>query len=103
MAANVIRNKRYAGRLLCSLLFALLITAAGWTGAKAYEEIIVRSLNASGNRNIPPAVDPIEEREGYSAVLYDNLNGLPTSEANAIAQTDVRFFLDRQLCRPDPV
>ena len=30
--------------------------------------------------------------EGYSAVLYDNSNGLPTSEANAIVQTDDGFL-----------
>ena len=35
-------------------------------------------------------VDPTGEArngEGYSAVLYDNTNGLPTSEANAVAMT----------------
>ncbi|MBE5905461.1 MAG: hypothetical protein E7277_01535 [Lachnospiraceae bacterium] len=30
--------------------------------------------------------------EGYSAVLYDNTNGLPTSEANAIAETSEGFI-----------
>ena len=33
------------------------------------------------------AVDLSFQGEGYSAVLYDNTNGLPTSEANATAQT----------------
>lgn len=32
-------------------------------------------------------VDPSSGEEGYSAVLYDNSNGLPTSEANAVAST----------------
>lgn len=38
------------------------------------------------------AVDPMNSSEGYSAVLYDNTNGLPTSEANAIAETSEGFI-----------
>lgn len=38
------------------------------------------------------AVDPTTRKEGYSAVLYDSTNGLPTSEANAIAETDEGFL-----------
>ena len=38
------------------------------------------------------SVDPTGQGEGYSAVLYDNTNGLPTSEANAIVQTDEGFI-----------
>ena len=38
------------------------------------------------------AVDPTSQSEGYSAVLYDNTNGLPTSEANAIAETSEGFL-----------
>ena len=37
-------------------------------------------------------VDPTISSEGYSAVLYDNQNGLPTSEANAIVQTEEGFI-----------
>lgn len=37
-------------------------------------------------------VDPTGDSEGYSAVLYDNTNGLPTSEANAIAETSEGFI-----------
>ena len=36
-----------------------------------------RFMNASGNLNIRPAVDPIGERGSFSAVLYNNRNGLP--------------------------
>ena len=32
------------------------------------------------------------EKEGYSSVLYDNSNGLPTSEANDIAETSDGFI-----------
>ena len=37
-------------------------------------------------------VDPISREEGYSAILYNNTNGLPTSEANAIAETSDGFI-----------
>lgn len=75
------------GRAFC-LLFAVL-AAIGWlvcAGAEA------GPLNASGNRNLPLSVDPARNTEGYSAILYDNRNGLPTSEANAIAQTEDGFL-----------
>lgn len=36
--------------------------------------------------------DTSEEEWGFSAILYDNSNGLPTSEANAIAQTRNGFI-----------
>ena len=38
------------------------------------------------------AVDLIEGNTGYATVLYDNTNGLPTSEANAIAETSEGFI-----------
>ena len=38
------------------------------------------------------AVDPTGQGDGYSAVLYDNTNGLPTSEANALATTSDGFL-----------
>ena len=37
-------------------------------------------------------VDPISREEGYSAILYNNTNGLPTSEANDIAETSDGFI-----------
>ena len=58
----------------------------------AFGEGTLPVLNASGNRNVPLAADPFEDGEGYSAVLYDNRNGLPTSEANAVAQTGDGFI-----------
>lgn len=36
--------------------------------------------------------DPVSNSENYSAVLYNNTNGLPTSEANAIAETSEGFI-----------
>ena len=38
------------------------------------------------------AVDPTGNGDGYSTVLYDNTNGLPTSEANALAATSDGFL-----------
>ncbi len=50
------------------------------------------TMNASGVPNRVPSVDPTGKTEGFSAVLYNNPNGLPTSEANAIAETDEGFI-----------
>ena len=52
----------------------------------------VSALNASGGMNTEIEVDPAGQREGFSAVLYDSMNGLPTSEANAIAETEEGFI-----------
>ncbi|MBR2547376.1 MAG: hypothetical protein IKF07_04210 [Eubacterium sp.] len=41
-------------------------------------------VSADTNAGDRIAVDVTGKSEGYSAILYDNLNGLPTSEANAI-------------------
>ncbi|MCR5650391.1 MAG: HD domain-containing protein [Lachnospiraceae bacterium] len=49
-------------------------------------------LNVSGVVNRGVSVDPVEQKDGYSAVLYTNTNGLPTSEANAITQTSDGFI-----------
>ena len=49
-------------------------------------------INTSGGRNRKLTVDPLGTDEGFSTVLYDNVNGLPTSEANAIAETDEGFI-----------
>ena len=47
---------------------------------------------AEGQEDQTLAVDPVYEKDNYSAVLYNNTNGLPTSEANDIAQTDEGFI-----------
>ena len=49
-------------------------------------------LNAGGTPNRSLSIDPVGRDEGFSAVLYDNTNGLPTSEANAIAETEDGFI-----------
>ncbi len=47
------------------------------------------SLTADGGDFI---TDPTGKKEGYAAFLYDNTTGLPTSEANAIAETSDGFI-----------
>ena len=71
------RRIRRAVLLLLCLTFLLLPAAQALAVA-----------NSDGN----PTVDPVGRSDSYSAVLYDNKNGLPTSEANAIAQTGEGFI-----------
>ena len=86
-------NRRFMRNCFRRLLLPLLVVAfvAGWTSS-AYAETEPSSLNVSGCVNTRPSVDPIETSEGYSSVLYNNMNGLLTSEVNAIAQTGDGFF-----------
>ena len=87
---------RHGGRILLSLLLAVSL-AAGWAAFARAEagpqpETGVLPLNTSGVVNRSPSVDLISENGAYTAVLYNSRNGLPTSEANAIAQTGDGFI-----------
>ena len=56
---------------------------------------ILLNMGAAGAEGSPDGVatvDPVGQPENFSAVLYDNTNGLPTSEANAIVQTSEGFI-----------
>ena len=71
--------------LFCSILILTLLLPCmtvgfsdGETGASAAEQ---RQF-----------VDPVSYPDRYSAVLYNNTNGMPTSEANAIAETSDGFI-----------
>ena len=78
------------GRLLvCLLLAAVFLTQ--WTAAGS-SAAGTQGINASGNLNTKTSIDPIKNTEDFSAVLYNNRNGLPTSEANAIVQTSDGFL-----------
>ncbi len=77
-------------RIIRNLASVLLIAAL--VSVPVYAESAKVILNASGNINLSISVDPSIKSEGYSAVLYDNSNGLPTSEANAIAETSEGFI-----------
>jgi len=50
--------------------------------------IIVLTVGSVG----AATVDPVNQPDNYSSVLYDNTNGLPTAEANAIVQTSEGFI-----------
>ena len=52
---------------------------------------LLSSLPAFARDGAKPAVD-LSQGSGYSSVLYDSSNGLPTSEANAIAETADGFI-----------
>ena len=57
--------------------------------------VILLNVGAACADESPEAmktVDPVNQSDGFSAVLYDNTNGLPTSEANAIVQTSEGFI-----------
>ena len=49
--------------------------------------IVPLAASASGQDKKAEPLDPVRNSENFSAIFYDNTNGLPTSEANAIAQT----------------
>ncbi len=72
------------------LVLMLLFAALGTQACLAASSVV--DYNACGIVNRPLSVDPTGRREGFSAVLYDNSNGLPTSEANAIAETSDGFL-----------
>ena len=72
-------NRIFRGLILFLCLFLTFLFAA-------------RETEAAGNAHMRSIVNPFGNGENYSAVLYDNTNGLPTSEANAIAQTSDGFI-----------
>lgn len=80
----------HAVRLAVFPALFLLAAALGSDRCLAVENSAVP--NACGIENRAVAVDPTGLSEGFSAVLYDNTKGLPTSEANAIAETSDGFI-----------
>ena len=77
------------------MLLSLLITALILVPAAVFAQDAQDSygeLNISGTLNRSASVDPVGRQDGFSAVLYNNTNGLPTSEANAIAETSDGFI-----------
>jgi len=72
---------RIAASFLCLLLLTSLLSLGSYT--------VLADGNGEGTES---KVDPVHSSDGYSAVLYDNKSGLPTSDANAIAQTEEGFI-----------
>ena len=71
---------------LCLLLLTSVLASSVFGGNK----VLADENNNKNGTDV--RVDPIHSNEGYSAVVYDNRNGLPTSEANAITQTSEGFI-----------
>ena len=65
---------------LSAVLFIFLLAAAF-----SFAALPINAENLSGTDYDELSVDTKSEKEGFSAVLYNNDNGRPTSEANAIA------------------
>ena len=84
-------NKRGKGlwKGLACLAAALIAALSAGVGRA---EAAAAAMNACGIPNRSLSVDPTGRIEGFSAVLYNNTNGLPTSEANAIAETSEGFI-----------
>ena len=72
MSEMHIKNRQIIKIMLCCLAFAIMI---------------VTHTGAADAAETKPSVDPVGHKENYSAVLYDNTNGLPISEANDIVQS----------------
>ena len=51
-----------------------------------------KNAYAENHGQIGLAVDPVASPDSFASVLYDNTNGLPTSEANAVAMTEEGFI-----------
>lgn len=78
----MLEKQNSRGRFLKAVLGMVLSVCVLFTAAPVI-------VNADGE---PPHVaDPTGKHEGYAAFLYDNTTGLPTSEANAIAETSDGF------------
>ena len=76
----MVKKKRYMRLNPCLYLMMVLAVLMTPFTAGAAEGSVLRT------------VDPVNEPDNYSAVLYDNTNGLPTAEANAIVQTSEGFI-----------
>ena len=54
--------------------------------------LLIQTAGAFREPSLASIVDPVGQSDNCSAVMYDNTSGLPTSEANAIAQTGEGFI-----------
>lgn len=74
----ILKSKKYENLLLRLVLTLLLLISFAAVFSVRSNAVNVPSL--------------IEKRSGYTSVLYDNTNGLPTSEANTVVQTGDGFI-----------
>ena len=75
---------------ITSIVLSIVFLAVSFLAAFPTKQIGAKTI--SGVQYEEMAVDPTVRGDGFSAVLYDNTNGLPTSEANAIAETSEGFI-----------
>ncbi len=77
-------------RKLISIILTLgMLMLAATTAPWQKEPVYAAGANSESSAL---SVDPVGRKEGYSAVLYNNTNGLPTSEANDIVETSDGFI-----------
>ncbi len=93
MRLNISRRRHIRARLICFVLLAALAASCICTGTPALA-LGTDSTKPEAKDSRPPIVNPFADAQGngFSAVLYNNSNGLPISEANAIAQTSEGFI-----------
>ena len=77
-------------KLYLVLIFAMLVVFL--CVALGSNAVGVKGDNTSDDNKSRLALDLIGEDAGYASVLYNNANGLPTSESNAIAMTSEGFI-----------
>ena len=79
---------KYLKRL--SALVLICVFTIGMIMLPGQEQVYGNTL--SGGEYDELAVDPTSYEDGFYCELYDNRSGLPTSEANAIAETEEGFI-----------
>ena len=80
---NRMYNKLY--KAICLVVCVFLLTGFATDTAVA---VLDPDADSDSVKTEEMAVlDPVSQSVSYSAVVYNNTNGLPTSEANAIVQT----------------
>ena len=89
---NTIITKRRAGILVCLLLALFLVSATAFADVFAEDKAADDDGTAKDSTAEIEAVDPIDEADNYTTVVYDNSNGLPTAVANDIAHTKEGFI-----------
>lgn len=80
---------RFLASLILSLLLCVSVLSPVMAQAKENSSVMTESSDHTTRKL---NVDPVSSRDRYSAVLYDNTSGLPTSEANDIAETGNGFL-----------
>lgn len=84
MRSRVGAGSRMAGRICIPVFIAAFLCAVFFIAAG--------STYAADASTEKVTVDPVKHSDNYSSVIYDNKNGLPTAEANALAETSEGFI-----------